>query len=387
MTSPSGTAVQAPPAPKNGKAPVIIRPFVAGTRRVDKQTYDQTKTLTAATQTLPTYECDPNGFLEGLYILVEAVAAGNSATVAFNADAPENCLDTVQFNDTNNKPLLGPMNGHDLYECIKHGGYAFQDDMKMSPIRVVTTGSGATGGTFTIIYNLPIEIVSRDGLGSLPNKSSSATFDLNLTLAASATIYSTAPTVAPSIRVRVQQYGWMDPNATDMRGNQVNQSPPGVQTTQYWMKQTYTLSAGQINQRLTGIDSMVRNLIFQLVDNANSRSVGDTDFPDPFTLLYETSIPVARLKSVWKHMIGEDFGYTATAETAGGRDNGVYPLPFNMDFTAKPGWETRLGYLPVSSSTTIAVSGTIGGSGVHTLTVFVNKIVPANGDPMVLTGR
>lgn len=366
---------------------MIIRPFVAGTRRVDKQTYDQTKTLTAATQTLPTYECDPNGFLEGGYILVEATTSANAATVAFNADAPENILDTVQFNDTNNKPLLGPMNGHDLYECIKHGGYAFQDDMKMSPIRVVTTGAGGTGGTFTIIFNLPVEIVQRDGLGSLPNKSSSATFDLNITLAAIATVYSTAPTNPASVRVRVQQYGWMDPNATDMRGNQVNQSPPGVQTTQYWMKQTYTLSAGQINQRLTGIDSMVRNLIFQLVDNANSRSVGDTDFPDPFTLLYETSIPVARLKSVWKHMIGEDFGYTATVETAGGRDNGVYPLPFNLDFTAKPGWETRLGYLPVSSSTTLAVSGTIGGSGVHTLTVFVNKIVPANGDPMVLTGR
>lgn len=386
MTAPTQTA-PAPAGATKGKQPVIVRPFVAGTRRVDKQTYDQTKTVTAATQTYPTYECDPNGFLEGLYILVECTTATNAATVAFNADAPLNALDTVQLNDTNNKPILGPMNGHDLYECIKHGGYSFQDDAKSSPIYSVTTGAGSTGGSFTFILNLPVEIVQRDGLGSLPNKSSSATFDLNLTLAASATIYSTAPTAAGTVRIRVQQYGWMDPNSTDMRGNAVNQNPPGVQTTQYWMKQTYTLASGQINQRLAGIDSMVRNLIFQLTDSVNSRSQGDSDFPDPFTLLYETAIPVARLRTVWRHMIGEDYGYTAAAESASGRDNGVYPLPFNLDFTAKPGWETRLGYLPVSSSTTLAVSGTIGGSGLHTLTVFVNKIVPANGDPMVLTGR
>jgi hypothetical protein len=151
-------------------------------------------------------------------------------------------------------------------------------------------------------------------------------------------------------------------------------------------KQTYTLNNGFFSQRLGGIDSLVRNLVFQL-DNAGVRSTADTDFPDPFTFQYETALPVQRIKNVWRHMIGEDFGYVAAVDTAGGRDSGIYPLPYNKDFGLKPGAETRMGYLPVSSATTLNVSGTLGSTGSNkTLTVLVNKVVPANGDPMTLTG-
>jgi hypothetical protein len=171
-----------------------------------------------------------------------------------------------------------------------------------------------------------------------------------------------------------------------MKGNPVNQNPPGVQTTQYWAKQTYPLNNGFVSFRLGGIDSLVRNLVF-ILDNAGVRTTADTDWPDPFSFGYETSQPVQRIKNVWRHMIGEDFGYIAAVDTAGGRDSGVYPLPYNKDFGLKPGAETRMGYLPVSSATTLNVSGTMGSAGsTKTLTVLVNKVVPANGDPMVLTG-
>ncbi len=362
------------------------RPFVAGTRTVDKSTYDETKTLTVSSQQMRTYECDPNGFLGGAYILVEAVTAGNAATVAFQPNAPFNVLDLITFNDTNNKPIVGPLSGFDLNVATKYGGYAHSDDPKQSPIYSVTTGAGATGGSFTFVLRLPVELVHRDGLGSLPNKSASATFDISLTLAPSTAVYSTAPTSQPSVRIRIAQFGWMDPNAADMKGNPVNQNPPGVQTTQYWAKQTYTINNGYVSLRLGGIDSMVRNLVFML-DNAGVRTTADTDFPDPFVFQYETAMPVQRIKGIWRHMIGEDFGYIATVDTAGGRDSGVYPLPFNKDFGLKPGAETRMGYLPVTSATTLNVSGTFGSTGSNkTLTVLVNKVVPANGDPLVLTG-
>lgn len=378
----------APVQQKSGdKKPVIRRPFVAGTRRVDKSTYDQTRTLNASTQDLPTYECDPNGFLGGGYLLVECTTAGNAAAVTFAANGPFNAIDTITFNDTNNKPLIGPMTGWDLYECVKLGGYAFSDDAKLSPVYSATTGAGATGGSFTFVLRLPIELVKRDALGSLPNKSSSATFDVSIRLAANATIYGTPPTAAGNLRVRIQQFGWMDPNDSDMGGNPVAQNPPAVQTTQYWSKQTYALNAGAVNFRLQGIDAMVRNFIFVL-DAAGSRTTGDTNFFDPFTLQYETSLPIQRLKTIWRHMIGEYFGYTgATPDVGGARDYGVYPETYCYDFWPKPGGETRLGYLPASSSTTFNVSGTIGGAGAHTLTVLVNKIVPANGNPLALTGR
>lgn len=371
----------------NRSAPVQPRPFVAGTRRVDKSTYDQTKTLTASTQDLPVYECDPNGFLRGMYILVECVTAANAAAVTFAANGPFNVIDTITFNDTNNKPILGPMTGHDLYICVKYGGYAFVDDTKESNQYSATTGAGATGGSFTFILPLPVEIAKRDGLGSLTNKSASSTFDVTIRLAANATVYGVPPTTPGSVRVRIQQYGWMDPNGTDMRGRPVAQTPPANGTTQFWAKQSYTVNAGTFNIRLQGLDSLLRNLIFVLVDNANSRQQGDADFPDPFNLQYETTQPIARLRTIWRHMLTTEFGFKNAVETAGGRDYGVYPEPYNNDFGVKPGNESRLGYLPASAATNLAANGSIGGSGTHTLYVLVNKIVPANGDPMALTGR
>lgn len=376
----------APPAKGAPAQAVASRPFITGTRQVDKSTYDVTKTVTTSTQKLDTYELDTDGFTSHLYVLVEATASGNSATVAFQADGPFSAIDSVQFSDTSNKAVIGPMNMHDLYECIKFGGYAFSDDAKQSPIYSVTTGSGGTGGSFTWCVRVPLEAVHRDALGSLLNKSASAVYKLDLTLAASASIYSTAPTAAPSVRVRIQQFGWMDPNPTDVRGNPVSQTPPALNTVQFWDKQTLTVSAGSLNAKLNTFSGLVRNLIFELRDSTSSRQQGDSDFPDPFTLQYETSLPVQRLRSVWRHMIGEDFGYNATVETAGGRDYGVYPLPYTKDFGLKPGAESRFGYLPVSSATSLMAKGTISGSGTHSLNVFVNYIAPANGDPRSLTG-
>jgi len=363
------------------------RPFITGSRVTDKQTYDQTRTLTTSTQRLPTYELDTDGYTAGMYVLVNCVTAGNSANVTFAADGPWNCIDTITFSDTSNNPIVGPMGGHDLYVAVKYGGYSFVDDQRQSPIYSATTGTGTTGGSFTFPLLVPIEIVHRDALGSLLNKSASAVFKLDVTLAANATIYGTPPTAAGSLRVRIQQYGWMDPNATDLKGNPVAQNPPALNSVQYWDKQTYTLNAGAIAQRLQTFDGMVRNFIFELRDNAASRAQGDSDFPDPFTLQYETAQPIQRVKDIWRHMIGQHFGYTAAAEAAGGRDNGTYPEPYTRDFGLKPGAESRLGYLPVSAATALRVQGSIGGSGSHTLTVLINYVVPAGGDVKSIAGN
>jgi hypothetical protein len=364
-----------------------MRPFVAGTRRIDEPIYDSTATLAAGSVDLPSLEVDPNGFLAGLWILVEGTTVGNAATVVFAADGPFTALDLVNFQDTNSQPLVGPMNGYDLYLVDKYGGYQFQGDPKNSPIYFATPGvGGGIGGSFSFILWVPAELVRRDALGALPNKSASSTFSLNMRLAPSASVYTTAPTALPPVRVRVLLEGWQDPNVADIRGNAVTPNPPGVQTTQYWHKQNYTLASGSLNQRLLGIDSLVRNLIFVARDENNARAQGDVEFPDPFTLLYETSQIVNRPRTFWRHFIASHYGYTAAAEAAGGRDNGVYPLPFNMDFGLKPGAETRLGYLPVSSATNLVMSGTIAGVGANNYAILVNKVVPAGGDPLQLTG-
>jgi len=319
---------------------------------------------------------------------VECTAVNTTAsTAAFVEDGPFSVLDTVQFSDTNNKPILGPFTGHDLYIINKYGGYGFNDDAKdNASVYSVTTGTGTSGGSFTFVVRVPIEIVHRDALGALLNKSASAVFKLDLTLARLADVYSDDPTTSATVRTRIQQYGWMDSDLKDIKGNPSSPNPPALNTIQYWDKQSFTLNAGTIAQRMNTFSGLLRNLIFELSDANSSRTAGDADFPDPFVLQVDKSIPINRLRLIWRHMIGEYFGYKAAVETAGGRDYGTYPEPYNLDFGLKPGAENRFGYLAVTAATTLMLKGTIGGSGAHSLVALVNYVNPAGGDPKALTG-
>jgi hypothetical protein len=392
--APAGAA-PAGAAPARGKqgaqAPVVVRPFIAGSRRTDEPDYDQTLTLTAAEQRLPSYQISPNGYLRGIQILVQATVAGNAAVVTYNEDGPFNVLANVNLQDTNSQPIVGPMTGYDLYILNKYGGYAFQDDAKVSHPYNQGVGAGATtGGAFTFVLWVPVEIVARDALGAQPNKSGASQFSLVLSYAASATVYGVAPTNAASVRTRCTLSGWQDPDSNDSRGNPTAQDPPAVQTSQYWHKQIYNGLAGAVNRRLEGIDGLVRNLIFVNYRSASTRVLGAADFPDPFTLKYENSLIIeSRIKALWLHMISRNYGYSA-AEVAGTNvpnavDNGVFPVDFMNDYAQKPGWESRFQYLPMSSASNLEIQGTFAST--NNLVVLVNKIVPfPQGNVRGLTG-
>lgn len=377
--------------PAGKAAPVANRPFIVGSRYSDDFTYDQSKALTSSTQKLQTYELDTDGFTAGLYLLVECTGVGNATvTASFKEDGPFNVLDTVQFSDTNNKSILGPMNGHDLAMCAKYGGYHFSDDPRQSPVYSVTTGTGSAQGSFTFVLHLPIQIVHRDGLGSLLNKSASAVFRLDLTLAANTTVYATSavPATSATVRVRIAQFGWMDSDTRDIKGNPTAVNPPALNTIQYWDKQTFTFSSGQMNEKLNTFSGGLRCMILELRDSNGTRSGNEGDFPDPFTLQIDKYIPINRLRTIWRHLIGVNYGYINAVETAGGRDYGTYPWPVGlMDFGLKPGAENRFGYLWVTSATSIQLKGNVGSSSAsHTWNVFLNYVNPAGGDPKALTG-
>lgn len=389
MTAPTMTRPR--PGAKNtsagGKAaPVQPRAFRVGVQSHDEVNYDVTVSTTAGTQDLPVLNVPPAGFLRGVYVLVEATTAGNAATVTFAQDGPFNAVDTITLEDVNSAPIIGPFNGYDLYLVCKYGGYSFQDDTKLSPTYTALTGAGATGGSFSFCLRLPVELVNRDALGPLPNKSGTAMFKVRTRLSATATIYGTAPTAAPSVRTRMQQVDWWDPDATDLKGRQLAQNPPAVQTTQYWSKAPFTVNAGAVRQGLERVGYLIRNLIFILRDSTPSRTVGETDWPDPFILQFEANILITRLRAIWRHELIRNYDYSAatqgggTIDTGGARDSGVYVEPFCLDFGLKPGAETRRGYLPTSSASRLEVQGTIGGSGSHTLTVLTNDVAPARDE-------
>jgi hypothetical protein len=398
-------AVQRPQA-QGSKQAVKPRPFRIGVQSKDEIDYDVTVTGTTSTQDLPVLNVPPAGFLRGLYLIVETLS-GNTGTVAvaFREDAPFNVLETVTLEDVNNQPIVGPISGHDLMLINKYGGYAGYSDPRgaAGPAYYALSGVGTTaaspssaqGGAYSFVLRIPVELVQRDGLGSLPNKSGTSMFKLRLRLNTTTNVYATAPGSAWVTRVRVQQVNWWDPPETDLKGRPLAQNPPAIQTTQYWSKQSYPVSAGQSRQGLQRVGFLIRNLVFILRDTNGARSAsGDTAFPDPFTLQFEAIQLIVRAKILWLKLMAERFGTVRAEALAGGtaladtfiRDNAVFVEPFNADFGLVPGAETRMGYLPTSSASRLEVQGTLG-TGAGTLTVLTNDVAPANGDDLQIVGR
>lgn len=379
---------KAPQGAASGAA-VMSRPFITGSRTIETHTYDKTTPMTGATQTLEPYDLVTDGYVSGLYIHVSAPVVGNvTNSVTFAEDGPWNLLQTVQFSDVSNRPIVGPMSGWELKEAIKFGGYSFSDDPQDSVTYTATTGTGTNGGTINFVLHLPIEFVHRNAMGSLTNLSNAAVFRLELTLNASTAVYGQVPSVLPNVRVRIQQHGWMESAGRDPFGNPASPAPPAVDSVQYWERQTYTVNAGSQNFRFTPFEGHVRNAIFILEDSNSSRAQGELDWPDPLRLHYDATVPVDRLKDTWKREVEEVFGYKNApgANVAGGRDNGVFPIAYNRDFGHKAGAEQCFGYLYVSSGTAIRFDGSILGTGSHTLTVLWNYINPAGGNALALTG-
>lgn len=374
------TAATDAPADKQQAKPMPLRPFKVGAQTVDDEPWERTVTPTASSQPLDQFNVPSSAYLEELEIHVVAAAAGNAATVAFKEDGPWSFFDVINFLDTGNSDVITQITGWDLYVINKYGGYKFADDQQASPLYSATTGAGSTGGSFQFLLRIPIELVPRDALGPLPNKSASTPFKLKMTVAPLANIYSTAPTAAPSVTVRITPVSYWEPTAQDGSGNPVASQPPAMNTTQYWNKTPYAANTGPWVQQLdNAVGYPIRNLIFVLRDSTGSRANGENNFPDPFKLQMQSNVIVNRRKANWVDRIAKAYGYDVVGDGKNQKNTGVFVLPYCNDFSQKPGWENRRQYLRTTDGMRLEAKGTISGSGVQSMHIFANYVSPAAG--------
>src|SRR6266498_4011481 len=232
MAAPGSTTTA--PAQKGHAQAAKPRPFRIGVQSKDETDYDVTLTGTTSTQDLPVLNLPPAGFLRGVYLLIETLAGNTGAvSVQFNPDGPFIVLQSISLEDVNSQPVIGPFSGYDLYLVNKFGGYVFNNDPRNanSPSWFAVTGAGTTaaspgtaqGGAFSFVLRLPVELVQRDGLGSLPNKSGTSMFKVRTRLNTTANLYATAPGSTWVTRVRMSQISWWDPPDADLRGRALAQ--------------------------------------------------------------------------------------------------------------------------------------------------------------------
>lgn len=351
--------------------PVSAAPFVrSSAQHRESAGIDVTKTLGSSVQTLPVFNIPAVGYVRAIVLYVTATG-GSGTSVAANADGPFNVLQGIQFTEPNGSVIQSFESGYHLYLANKYGGYRFPSgsDPKSSPAYSAVAGDS---GDFSFLVRIPVELNLRDALGSLPNQSAAATFKLQMRLADSDTVYSTAPaTTLPDVRVRGYLETWDQPDN--------GQTPPALNTTQYWSSQVLNYGKGEQTLQLSRVGNYIRNLIFIAERSSGTRANGQDDWPDPVTLYLDTR-PLDTISAAeFANQMFERTGYGAAhgstvpdRDDPGGLDNGVFAYDFTHDFDGGLGRENRNLWLPTLPSTRLEIRGSFANAG--TLTVLTNDV-------------
>jgi len=207
-------------------------PFRRATTFRVAQLQTSSQLLTAASAQVDVV-IEGSGYIYGIDLFVNALTAGNAAATAFTEDGPWSALDTVILRDVNGE-LINTSGIHQRFANL-YGGYAWFKD---APVRAeaapstdtanifsVTTGAGATGGSFLFHTFVPCGLNRRDLRGILGNQDRAQKYSLRTDFAASAAIYTVAPTTLPTMNVVRHYENYAVPAAANANGSPQQQYP------------------------------------------------------------------------------------------------------------------------------------------------------------------
>lgn len=371
---------------KQAAPQVASYPFPVGVYDIQAQDGGTVSVVqTTSPQQVPNYyNITPQGWIAGVWFDFSMAVTGQSTnSVTFHNDNPWSVINKMTLKDLGQQPVIGPIGGYDWMTLNKFGGYpgAGVADPRADLTYSVTTGTGSTAGSFAFSLFLPFEFVHRDALGTADNTSKPG-WSVELWIDSQANTYNQVPSVEGTLTIKAFPQGYTKPLSSSPTGRGYAQTPPRPGTRQYWASEG---GQGAFNGAFTydlvnGISFPIRNILYKGVDNsAGTRAAGDSDWPDPVTLLYGN---VQLWSSVSKNRLisqqGRQFGLTSTsADTANGRENGVFPYPRTIDFSLTAGDELRYKYLDTKQGTLLRLEGST--SAAMLLYVLTNWIKPTSG--------
>lgn len=374
----SGQSTQQPErndAPSGNAQPTMAVPFIrASDEQLQPGNIDAQRLLTANAQDLGVFDIPAYGYMAHLYVLVTGSAGAGTGAV-LTEDGPFNVLQNISLTEPNGSYIVQFTSGWQMYLAQKYGGYL--SPIAADPRRSPSWTTVAATGNFRFLLRLPVSLSNRDAVGSLANQDSAGQFKFRVTLAPSATVFGTPPTVTlPTVRVQAWLQAWdqPEPNSAGV-ANQVE--PPAAGTTSFWTVQSgITINSGENNTEVKRKGNYWRQqlLVFR---SGGTRATGETSFPAEMRFLRD-SFPARYYNDVvWKHIMFERTGYTGTAETAGGPDNGVRFHDYMHEFDGLLGRENRDLWQPTRGSTRLDWAGNWGAAGV--LDIITNDVGIAQG--------
>jgi hypothetical protein len=376
-----------PPAQQGNQkgAAVAVRPypFPVGVYESLVQDYDNTVVLGATTAAwtsqvqAPLWNVSPTGWMRKLWFDFTLFFASGNAAGAYAGDGPWSAIQKVTLYDLGGEVVLQLL-GYEWFLINKFGGYFEIGDPRADltyNISGVASGNSQASPAARFILILPLEAVARDALGVVQNESKPGWkvelwFDTATNTIGTGGTPFTAAAVSPQIRVRGYIDSYTEPAAAAPNGRPFAQSPPVPGSLQYWKSENNALPSGTAKYDLTnGIGFPMRNVFYYVRDASNStRATADANWPDPATMLIGNVNYFTRGVNLWKSLLSRYYGYAGAgatipaADTAQGRENGVYPVWFTSDFTSLPGNELRFKYLDTQVNTLVRLTGSYGGT-------------------------
>lgn len=335
-------------------APAASMAFRANTQRTIKRPGNiLSTTIGAAPTPLPDTQLPPTTLLRCIYMEVSCVTATNAATVAFNPDMPLGVFSTVNFHDAQGTSIVGSFDSFTLAMAQKWFGFVNNADVVTSAVYSATVGVGSgAGGSFTMVFRIPVEVVQRTGVGAQINTDTQSPLVLSLAVNSSANIYATAPTNAGTVSVIISYGGYWNQS-----GNPNSfATPTAVGSLNYANWTNYTGLAGQQQFQLNniGLGNSIMNIMYiNRLTAGLARS--DSGFANPLQVAYRGNVLGQWSELLWKHLMSEaydvennvlDSGIGANAganslTTGAGLgtslNQGVYNQWFNDDFIFQPG--------------------------------------------------
>ncbi len=325
------------------------------------------------------------GYVRGYRTKIVSTTAGGTggviAATAGGQDAPYSLAQLVQLKDAFGTPILtGP--GYEMLKLVPEFSGQFGLDQTQDIQNLPSwTGITAASGAFTFATYLPFEFAKAYGVISGANASLLPTLQFNL--AAVGTLFSTPPSVTPTLTVQVDaDFYWLPEG--------VAVEPPGIGTTCQWIYQPCNptiATGGSVIVQLPRLGGYLTMLILELRDANGARVDGFPVRPR----IYLDGVPLidSDLNTVLDDMAiqmsvggGTAGGQTTAATAQTPRPTGVIAISRKTGLGQKSFglFDTGEEFLSTNPGTQIEISGMPWGtiaSGPATLNAIVGQVVPS----------
>lgn len=367
-------AVAHNPAPARN-APVPTIPFSLASRKMTRFSFSAgTQTLNAsAPLPLSPIQLPAVGYLSHVNLEVTVTGTGGT-TPAFTADAPFNVLQSVEFKTAAGNDIIVPLTGYQLYLANKYGcQYA------VSPFADNRVGRqySATAPSAHFFLQIPLELDAATGYGSIPALASNRSYQLNLTLAAIASVLSGTPGV--TVTINGTAHYWSEPPASTASGAVQATAPSGVGTVSQWQIEMPSVTPGDKLIKSNNVGNVLRTLIFTLRNASGARI--DADWPATAELYLDNEPMFYFTKNEWEDCMTKWYGFDAASkDVAKGLDTGVYVIPFHALAGGIAGSlsNSRSQLLPTIDGSQLQLRGTSFGANTSTLEIMTNSVIPTD---------